>query len=311
MPSLQKDYRPVRMLAWLVVGLVATAGVFAGLNTMYASVLGRIPELATLQTIGFLRRAIVLSLIQEGVVLAATACLLATLLAVSGMHGVSVRFTMGAFALQIDRWSVLVGCGVGLGLGVCGAIPPAVLACACRWLKRYEPFERKPTMTTKFRFSGAILLIVSGLSGCGTAPPSMCPPCRPRRRAATADGRIPAGHRTGRWPVRAAACASVQDGAVIVVLGRIGGSATPWVAGGRRFRSSIPSGPCNECAGDNCPTPWDYCCDTDQLPTAKALIKFVDAAGQLVAVDARNSCSSRNCRPWSSKAPRSGTRPAT
>lgn len=50
--SLQKDYGPVRMLAWLVVLLVSGAGIFAGLNTMYGSVVGRIRELATLQTIG-------------------------------------------------------------------------------------------------------------------------------------------------------------------------------------------------------------------------------------------------------------------
>ncbi len=71
--SLQKDYGPVKWLAWLVVLLVSGAGVFAGLNTMYGSVVGRISELATLQTIGFVRRAIVVSLIQEGVLLAAAA----------------------------------------------------------------------------------------------------------------------------------------------------------------------------------------------------------------------------------------------
>ena len=66
--SLQKDYGPVRMLAWLVVLLVSGAGVFAGLNTMYGSVVGRIRELATLQTIGFVRRAMLVSLVQEGVI---------------------------------------------------------------------------------------------------------------------------------------------------------------------------------------------------------------------------------------------------
>ncbi|MDP6721047.1 MAG: ABC transporter permease, partial [Pirellulaceae bacterium] len=75
--SLQKDYGPVRWLAWLVVLLVSGAGVFAGLNTMYGSVVGRIPELSTLRTIGFMRRAIVVSLVQEGLLLAAAASLLA------------------------------------------------------------------------------------------------------------------------------------------------------------------------------------------------------------------------------------------
>jgi len=126
--SLQKDYGPVRWLAWLVVSLVSGAGVFAGLNTMYGSVVGRIHELSTLQTIGFARRAIVVSLVQEGVMLAAGASLLAALIALVFVNGAAVRFTMGAFALHIDSVAVLIGCGVGLLLGLLGAIPPAFRA---------------------------------------------------------------------------------------------------------------------------------------------------------------------------------------
>jgi ABC-type antimicrobial peptide transport system permease subunit len=126
--SLQKDYGPVRMLAWLVVLLVSGAGVFAGLNTMYGSVVGRIPELSMLRTIGFVRRSIVVSLIQEGVLLEAAASLLAALLAVVFANGSAVRFTMGAFPLRIDGTALLIGCGVGLLLGLIGAAPPAVRA---------------------------------------------------------------------------------------------------------------------------------------------------------------------------------------
>jgi len=126
--SLQKDYGPVRWLAWLLVVLVSGAGVFAGLNTMYGSVVGRIPELSTLQTIGFVRRSIVLSLIQEGVLMAAAASLLASLIALVFVNGAAVRFTMGAFVLRVDGVAVLIGCGVGILLGVFGAIPPAFRA---------------------------------------------------------------------------------------------------------------------------------------------------------------------------------------
>jgi ABC-type lipoprotein release transport system permease subunit len=126
--TLQQDYETVRWLAWLVVLLVSGAGVFAGLNTMYGSVVGRIPELSTLQTIGFARRAIVTSLIQEGLLLAAAASLLAALLALVFVNGAAVRFTMGAFALRIDSMAVLIGCAVGLSLGFFGAIPPAIRA---------------------------------------------------------------------------------------------------------------------------------------------------------------------------------------
>lgn len=126
--TLQKDYGPVRMLAWLVVLLVSGAGVFAGLNTMYGSVVGRIRELASLQTIGFVRRALLISLIQEGVILAAAASLLATVAALLFVNNAAVRFTMGAFSLRIDEVALMIGCGVGLLLGVLGAVPPAIRA---------------------------------------------------------------------------------------------------------------------------------------------------------------------------------------
>jgi ABC-type lipoprotein release transport system permease subunit len=126
--TLQRDYGPVRMLAWLIVLLVTAAGVFAGLNTMYGAVVGRVRELATLQTIGFVRRAILLSVVQEGVLLAVTASLLASLLALTLLNGAAVRFTMGAFELRIDSTALLIGVGVGVALGLLGAVPAAVRA---------------------------------------------------------------------------------------------------------------------------------------------------------------------------------------
>ncbi len=101
--SLQKDYGPIRWLAWLVVMLISGAGVFAGLNTMYGSVVGRVCELSTLQTIGFVRRSVLLSLIQEGVILAAAASLLAAVIALVFVNGAAVRFTMGAFSLRVRQ----------------------------------------------------------------------------------------------------------------------------------------------------------------------------------------------------------------
>jgi putative ABC transport system permease protein len=126
--GLRKHYQPVRMLAWAIVVLVAGAGIFAGLNTMYGAVVGRIKELATLQTIGFLRRAIALSLIQEATLLAAAGTLIASLVAIAVFNGLAIRFTMGAFSLRIDGTSLLAGCTVGLLLGIIGALPPAVRA---------------------------------------------------------------------------------------------------------------------------------------------------------------------------------------
>jgi putative ABC transport system permease protein len=126
--ALQRHYRPVRLLGWLVVLLLAGAGVFTGLNTMYGAVIGRVRELATLQTIGFGRWALALSLVQEGALLAAGGSLLAAWLALLLVNGAAVRFTMGAFTLRIDAAAVAIGCGTGLLLGVVGAVPPALRA---------------------------------------------------------------------------------------------------------------------------------------------------------------------------------------
>lgn len=123
--ALQTHYGPVRSVAWLIVLLVSCAGGFAGLNTMYGSIVGRVRELAMLQTIGFSRRAITLSIVQEGVLLSAAGSLLATAIALPVLNGLAVRFTMGAFTLRLDGVALLYGLSAGLAIGVLGSLPPA------------------------------------------------------------------------------------------------------------------------------------------------------------------------------------------
>jgi putative ABC transport system permease protein len=123
--ALQRHYGPVRAVAWLVVLLVSGAGVFAGLNTMYGAVVGRVKELAMLQTLGFSRRAIALSIVQEGTLLAAGGSLVAAAIALPLLSGAAVRFTMGAFTLRLDSTALLVGMLTGLAIGVVGSLPPA------------------------------------------------------------------------------------------------------------------------------------------------------------------------------------------
>ncbi|MDZ4779959.1 MAG: ABC transporter permease [Planctomycetia bacterium] len=126
--SLQRHYGPVRALAWLVVVLVASSGVFAGMNMMYGAVAGRVRELAALQAIGYRRIAIALSLFQESTLLATAASLIASAVALVFLNGMAVRFTMGAFTLRLDSFGLLIGMLTGLSLGICGAIPPALKA---------------------------------------------------------------------------------------------------------------------------------------------------------------------------------------
>lgn len=79
-----------------------------------------------------------------------------------------------------------------------------------------------------------------------------------------------------------------SDGDDVVIVGRIGGSANPWIEDRAAF--SIVDGSlkaCSDIPGDNCPVPWDYCCETPKLPDATALIKVVNDNGDLVEEDAR------------------------
>ncbi len=80
----------------------------------------------------------------------------------------------------------------------------------------------------------------------------------------------------------------VEDEQDVVVIGRIGGSHDPWVDGLAAFSLVDRSlAACTDIPGDQCPTPWDYCCVTDKLPAATTLVKVVDEQGELVSTGAR------------------------
>ena len=81
---------------------------------------------------------------------------------------------------------------------------------------------------------------------------------------------------------------NAKDADEVTLVGRIGGDVNPWIEGQAAFLlvdSSLK--PCNEKGDDACEFPWDYCCDTDVLPTHKALVKIVAKDGKTVATDAR------------------------
>ena len=79
---------------------------------------------------------------------------------------------------------------------------------------------------------------------------------------------------------------AVEDGDEVTLVGRIGGGVEPFVNGLAAFTIVDPAVP--YCAADEgCPTPWDYCCQTDQLPANTATVKLVGNDGKAVAEDAR------------------------
>jgi hypothetical protein len=79
---------------------------------------------------------------------------------------------------------------------------------------------------------------------------------------------------------------SAADGQPVVLLGHIGGSAQPFLTSGAAFTIVDPKVPwCPDEEG--CPTPWDYCCKQNEVRENIATVKLVDAAGKLVASDAK------------------------
>lgn len=124
--ELMRYYRPVRVLGWMMAVLIAIGGLLGGLNTMYGAIQGRAKELAALETLGFSRVKILISLLQEFLLLTITGTLIASLLAIFIIDGTAIRFTMGAFTLRVDGIVLAVGLMVGMLLGILGVLLPAM-----------------------------------------------------------------------------------------------------------------------------------------------------------------------------------------
>ena len=78
-----------------------------------------------------------------------------------------------------------------------------------------------------------------------------------------------------------------EDGKEITLVGLIGGSSDPFVKGLAAF--TVVDAKVPYCAPDEgCPTPWDYCCETDAVKDNIATVKIVDDSGKPVAQDARD-----------------------
>jgi len=117
--------------------------------------------------------------------------------------------------------------------------------------------------------------------------------------APTADGtpaqattaQLPAGVMLEQAPANAMPVAQVKasaaEGDAVTVVGRIGGRRQPMTQGRAAFiimDNNVPS--CADNPDDNCPTPWDYCCETpDTIAANSASIQIVDDQGNPIAID--------------------------
>ncbi|MEM1083973.1 MAG: FtsX-like permease family protein [Verrucomicrobiota bacterium] len=123
---LSSFFAPLRTMTWLTAGLIAAGALFGGLNTLYAAFASRIREMATLQAIGFNRRALLASLIQESTLASLTGALLASIVALFLLDGRVVPFSIGTFTIEINPSVAFTGILTGLLLGLIGALPPAI-----------------------------------------------------------------------------------------------------------------------------------------------------------------------------------------
>jgi len=123
--NLAQFYGPVRAMTWLTAILIAIGAAFGGINMLYAAFASRIRETATLQAIGFSRRTILISLVQESLLSTLLGTLLAAFLAVFLLEGLTVHFSIGTFRLLLTPQSILLGLSTGIALGTLGALPPA------------------------------------------------------------------------------------------------------------------------------------------------------------------------------------------
>lgn len=132
------------------------------------------------------------------------------------------------------------------------------------------------TISKWFGAVGLSAAIALGLAGC-SKPEASAPPLAESDVLVAVE---PAGG-VGVGEARK----TVKDGGEVVVIGRIGGSEKPFVTGLAAFTIVDPKlQPCP--TEEGCPTPWDYCCDTNAVKANIATIKLVDAAGKPLATSA-------------------------
>jgi len=122
--------RILRILAILITSIMAVGAIFGAVNTMYAAVASRAPEIAVLLTLGFRPRSVLASFLAEAAFIAAlggaVGCLLA--LPVNGIVTSTTNwasFSEVAFSFRVTPGLLLAGLVFAVVMGVIGGFFPA------------------------------------------------------------------------------------------------------------------------------------------------------------------------------------------
>ena len=122
--------RILEFLAFVITSIMAVGAVFGAVNTMYASVGARTPEIAVLLTLGFKPRSVLTSFLAESAVIALAGGVIGCLLALP-INGIVTSttnwnsFTEVAFAFRVTPGLLLSGLVFAVVMGVLGGFFPA------------------------------------------------------------------------------------------------------------------------------------------------------------------------------------------
>jgi len=124
--NLSRFYAPIRGMTWLTVAMISIGAVMGGLNILYATFSSRIREIATLQTLGYSRRAIFFSLLQESLLNQVIGLALAVFAGLLFLQGLRIPFSMGIFEMELSPGILLFTFLAALSLGSLGMLPPSI-----------------------------------------------------------------------------------------------------------------------------------------------------------------------------------------
>ncbi|HET8623635.1 MAG TPA: FtsX-like permease family protein [Gemmatimonadales bacterium] len=122
--------RILRILAITITGIMAVGAVFGAVNTMYAAVSSRAPEIAVLLTLGFRPRSVLASFLLESALIAAIGGVVGCLLALP-INGVVTSttnwasFSEIAFSFRITPALLAAGIVFAVVMGMLGGFFPA------------------------------------------------------------------------------------------------------------------------------------------------------------------------------------------
>ena len=120
----------IKTIGMSIAALMGLGAIFGAVNTMYAAVSGRTPEIAVLLTLGFHPRSVLASFLAEAAIIAAIGGVIGCLLAlpVNGIVASTTNwssFSEIAFSFRVTPMLLLAGLIFAVVMGVLGGFFPA------------------------------------------------------------------------------------------------------------------------------------------------------------------------------------------